>query len=102
MIKRNNSIAGIALGRAGNKYHHIGPVFGGNINDVKTLIVSAANKLKDQPIVVDVLSDKKDLISWLNTKGFTVQRKFIRMSKGANLFQGNVDNQYLICGPEFG
>ena len=102
MIKSNNLITGIALGRAGNKYHHIGPVFGNNINDVKTLIASAANKLKNQPIVVDVLSDKNDLIVWLITNGFTVQRKFVRMYKGANLFQGNVENQYLICGPEFG
>ena len=42
MIKRNSLIAGIALGREGNKYHHIGPVFGSNINDVKALIASAA------------------------------------------------------------
>ena len=102
MFKRNNLITGIALGRTGNKYHHIGPVFGNNINDVKTLIASAANKLKDQPIVVDVLSDKNDLIVWLITNGFTVQRKFVRMYKGANLSQGNVESQYLICGPEFG
>jgi len=102
MIKRNNAIAGIALGRAGNKYHHIGPVFAQNINDVKSLIASAANELKHQPIVADVLFDKKDLISWLNTNGFTVQRKFVRMYKGENLFSGNAGNQYLICGPEFG
>lgn len=102
MIKKNNLITGIALGREGNKYHHIGPVFGNDINDVKALIASAANKLKDQPIVVDVLVDKNELITWLNTNGFTVQRKFVRMYKGENLFPGNVGSQYLICGPEFG
>ena len=102
MLKRNNSIAGIALGRAGSKYHHIGPVFAQNINDVKRLIASAANALKNKPVVVDVLFDKKDIITWLNTNGFTVQRKFVRMYKGENLFPGNVRNQYLICGPEFG
>ena len=102
MIKRNSLITGIALGRVGNKYHHIGPVFAQNINDVKRLIASAVNELKRQPIVVDVLFDKKDLISWLNTNGFVVQRKFMRMYKGEYLFPGNVRNQYLICGPEFG
>ena len=102
MIKRNNLITGIALGRAGNKYHHIGPVFAANIDDAKKLIASAVNELKHQPIVVDVLFDKKDLISWLHANGFSIQRKFVRMYKGKNLFPGNVDNQYLICGPEFG
>jgi GNAT superfamily N-acetyltransferase len=102
MIKRNNLIAGIALGRAGNKYHHIGPVFAQNIHDVKRLIASAANELRHEPIVADVLCDKKDLISWLNTNRFTVQRKFVRMCKGKNLYPGNIKNQYLICGPEFG
>ena len=102
MIKRNNLIAGIALGRVGSKYHHIGPVFAQNINDVKRLIASASNELKHQPVVADVLFDKKDIISWLNTNGFAEQRKFMRMNQGENLFPGNVRDQYLICGPEFG
>jgi len=102
MIKRNNLITGIALGRAGNKYHHIGPVFAANIDDAKKLIASAVNELKHQPIVVDVLFDKKDLISWLHANGFSIQRKFVRMYKGKNLFPGDIGNQYLICGPEFG
>ena len=102
MFKRNNLITGIALGRTGNKYHHIGPVFAANIDDAKKLIASAVNELNHQPIVVDVLFDKKDLISWLHENGFTIQRKFVRMYKGKNLFPGDIGNQYLICGPEFG
>lgn len=102
MIKRNNLIEGVALGRVGNKYHHIGPVFAANISDAKNLINSALNELKNKPVVADVLFDKKDIISWLNTNGFTVQRKFMRMYKGEDLFPGNIRNQYLICGPEFG
>ena len=102
MFKRNNLITGIALGRTGNKYHHIGPVFAANIDDAKKLIASAVNELKHQPIVVDVMFDKKDLISWLHENGFTIQRKFVRMYKGKNLFPGDIGNQYLICGPEFG
>lgn len=102
VIKRNNLIEGVALGRVGNKYHHIGPVFAANISDAKNLINSALNELKNKPVVADVLFDKKDIIGWLNTNGFTVQRKFVRMYKGENLSPGNGTNQYLICGPEFG
>ena len=41
LLKRNDSIAGFALGRKGNRYHHVGPVFGSNITDVKILIKRA-------------------------------------------------------------
>ena len=102
MIKRNNLITGIALGRAGNKYHHIGPVFAADIIDAKNLINSVLNELKNKSVVVDVISEKNDLIGWLKLNGFSTQRKFVRMYKEQNLFPGNVSNQYLICGPEFG
>jgi len=102
LLKRNNSIAGFALGRDGNKYHQVGPVFGSTINDVKMLIRKALKELINQPVIMDVLSEKEDLISWLNSIGFTMQRHFVRMYKKENLFPGIVNEQYLICGPEFG
>ncbi|HZJ61158.1 MAG TPA: GNAT family N-acetyltransferase [Chitinophagaceae bacterium] len=102
LLKRNNSIAGFALGRDGNKYHHVGPVCGSTINDVKMLIRRALKELIYQPVVIDVLSEKEDLISWLHSIGFTMQRHFVRMYKKENLFPGIVNKQYLICGPEFG
>ena len=102
LLKRNNSIAGFALGRDGNKYHQVGPVCGSTINDVKMLIRRALKELINQPVVIDVLSEKEDLISWLHSIGFTMQRHFVRMYKKENLFPGIVNKQYLICGPEFG
>ena len=102
LLKRNNSISGFALGREGNKYHHVGPVFGSTINDVKMLIRKALKELINQPVVLDVLNEKEDLINWLNSIGFTMQRQFVRMYKKENSFPGIVNKQYLICGPEFG
>jgi len=102
LLKRNNSIAGFALGREGNKYHQVGPVVGSTINDVQILIRKALKKLNNQPVVVDVLCDKEDLINWLTSIGFTMQRHFVRMYKKENSLPGIVNKQYLICGPEFG
>ena len=102
LLKRNNSITGFALGRKGNKYHQVGPVFASNINDVKMLIRKALEELINQPVVMDVLSEKEDLINWLNSIGFIMQRQFVRMYKKENPFPGIINNQYLICGPEFG
>jgi hypothetical protein len=102
LLKRNNSIAGFALGREGNKYHQIGPVFASNINDVKILIRKALKELTNQPVVMDVPCEKEDLINWLNSMGFIIQRHFVRMYKKENPFPGIINKQYLICGPEFG
>ena len=102
MLSRNNRIAGFALGREGNKYHQIGPVMASNSEDAKMLITKSLAKLIDQPVVVDVLCDKEDLIDWLNSIGFIKQRHFIRMYKKENPFPGIISKQYLIVGPEFG
>lgn len=102
LVKRNNRITSFVLGRDGNKYHHIGPVVASNTTDAKILITKALKKLTNQPIVVDVLCDKKDLLNWLNSIGFIEQRHFIRMYKKENTLPGITGNQYLICGPEFG
>jgi GNAT superfamily N-acetyltransferase len=102
VLKQSNRVTGFVLGRNGSNYHHVGPVTASNITEAKALITNAFRKLIDQPVVVDVLNDKKDLIAWLNSIGFTRQRHFIRMYKKENPFPGISNNQYLICGPEFG
>lgn len=102
LVKRNNRITGFALGRSGNKYQQIGPVIASNSDEAKILIINALKKLINQPVVVDVLCDKEDLLSWLSSIGFIKQRHFVRMYKKENTRPGITGNQYLICGPEFG
>ena len=102
MLKRNHSVTGFALGRAGRKYQQIGPVIASDFIDAKILITKLLKQSDDKPIVVDVLNDKVDLIEWLTIIGFVRQRHFMRMYRNNNPFPGNMDQQYLICGPEFG
>jgi len=102
LLRQNNSIVGAALGRKGNKYHQLGPVIGSNIHEVRILVKKALNDLTGQPVVMDILCDKEDLITWLNTLGFVRQRHFVRMYQTQNPFPGNIKKQYAICGPEFG
>lgn len=101
-LKRDNKLVGFVLGRDGNKYQHLGPVVAQTTADARILISKALESLNNQPAVVDVLRDKEDLISWLHSIGFIEQRHFIRMYKDENHFPGEIDKQYLICGPEFG
>jgi predicted N-acetyltransferase YhbS len=102
LLRKNNSIVGFALGRTGYKYHHVGPVSASNINDVKTLIKTALRELAHKAVVMDILCDKEDLITWLDFLGFAPQRQFVRMYKTRNPFPGIIAKQYAICGPEFG
>jgi len=102
LLKRDNSIIGFALGRRGNRFHQVGPVFASNINDVKLLVRKALKELNNRPVVIDVLCDKENLITWLESFGFAPQRHFVRMYKTQNPFPGIIDKQYAICGPEFG
>lgn len=102
MVKRNNSVAGFVLGRAGRKYNQIGPVMAYDTALAKVLITKSLKESENKPLVVDVLNDKVDLMRWLISIGFTPQRTFVRMYLNKNPFPGSIDYQYLICGPEFG
>ena len=102
MMRQEDRITGVALGRDGSKYNHVGPVLAANTADAKILIVEALKGLTNKPVVIDVLCDKEELVNWFHSIGFTQQRGFTGMYKNGNPFPGMMDNQFLICGPEFG
>ena len=102
LLKKNNQIAGYALGRDGTRFNQIGPVSALTTNDAKILIAEALKNLTGKPVVMDIIEDKKDLSDWLNSIGFINKRPFIRMYYKDNPYPGILNRQYLICGPEFG
>ena len=102
MIRREGKITGVVLGRKGSRFFQIGPVLAANENDAKILIKKVISGLKRQPFVVDVPEEKKEFTKWLIGLGFQAQRPFIRMYQNENLFPGIPEQQFLICGPEFG
>lgn len=102
LLRQNGRINGIALGRKGNRFHHIGPVYASCPDFAKKLILKSLENIESQPAVVDIPEDKTELTEWLNSLGFTMQRYFVRMCRNENVFAGLTENQFLICGPEFG
>jgi GNAT superfamily N-acetyltransferase len=101
-VKRNGKITAFALGRSGRKYHQIGPVFASSLIETIVLISQTLLKLAGKPLVVDVPAEKVELINWLNSIGFVRERDFVRMYLNENSCTGKPENQFLICGPEFG
>ncbi len=102
MLRQDGKIIGIALGRKGYRYHQIGPILTSTTENAKKLIAKSLEGFEFLPVVIDILGDKKELINWLCTIGFTKQRYFVRMYQNKNTNPGNPENQFLICGPEFG
>ena len=101
-LKKDNSPEGYAFGRAGSRFNYVGPVNALTQESARELILKSLKSLNDQKIAIDILEDKVDVISWLESIGFVKQRHFVRMYLKVNPYPGIVNNQYLISGPEFG
>jgi hypothetical protein len=102
VLKKDNALSGYIFGRAGSRFNYVGPACALTQNSARLLISKAFESLNEKPVAFDILEDKSDLISWLETKGFVKQRHFVRMYLNINPFPGIVENQYLISGPEYG
>lgn len=102
VLEENNGIEGFVLGRAGYRYHHIGPVVAATTSQAILLLKKALAQLPGQPVVIDVPVDKKEVIQMLQELDFVEQRQFIRMYRNKNPFAGNVSKLFAIAGPEFG
>lgn len=102
VIRKEGKITGFTLGRQGRKYIQIGPVSASDITGAIALISHVLAGHTGKPVVADVPGDKPELIKWLNSTGFMNQRHFVRMYQYSNPIPGTTENQFLICGPEFG
>jgi ribosomal protein S18 acetylase RimI-like enzyme len=102
LLKQNARISGYIMGRIGVRSNYIGPVFALSTHEAEVLISEALKSLNNQPVTLDVHEDKIELIKWLESIGFIRQRQFVRMYLKYNPFPGQVENQYLIIGPEYG
>ena len=102
VLKKAGNIKGFALGRKGARFSQVGPVTASTTEEAKQLILKSLTGLEGKPVVIDILDDKRDLAEWLCAAGFIRERHFIRMYRNENPFPGIRENQFLVCGPEFG
>jgi len=102
VIRQGEEITGLVLGRKGNRFYQIGPLVASSTLEAKMLMTKFLKGTEGQPVVVDIPKDKKELIQWLLTLGFSSQRHFVRMFQKENPYPGSPGRQFLIAGPEFG
>jgi len=102
LVRENNSITGFCLGRQGQNFTQIGPVYASSGKHAEALIRSAINQTTGRALVVDIPAAKSETKAWLEECGFISQRPFDRMYLRNNPHPGIIDNLYLIAGPELG
>ncbi len=102
LIRENSTLLGFVLGREGNRFYQMGPLSATTENSTRLLILKVLRDLSGKPVVVDIPDEKTELCEWLISVGFEKRRYFTRMFLNDNCSPGNIDFQYLICGPEFG
>lgn len=101
-LLEKEAVSGFIFGRDGHRYHHLGPLVADSTKTASVLILQALSSLSGQAVVIDVLCEKKELIAWLEQRGFVEQRQFVRMYKGRNVFPEKADHLFAIAGPELG
>ncbi|MRI01318.1 GNAT family N-acetyltransferase [Kriegella sp. EG-1] len=101
-LKKDGEVTGFVLSRNGSQYFHVGPLISQSVTDSKLLLSKVFLNITNIPILVDLLEEQTELLTWLISNGFLIQRSFKRMYLKNNVCNASVKNQYLIAGPELG
>ncbi len=101
-LEKEGKLAGYVLGRNGARYTQIGPLSAETTEDAETLVLAAARHYAGQPVVLDIIRDKRELQASLIALGFTVQRSFVRMYLSPPAAPIAPGRYFLIAGPELG
>lgn len=100
-IKEDEQFKGYLLSRFGTNYTQLGPIIAESEDVAKKLVEHGLNRING-PIVIDIPVDKVGLIKWVESRGFQIQREFIRMYLKSNHYAGQLEKCFGIAGPEYG
>ena len=102
VLEQDGRVCGYVLGRDGREAPQIGPLLAESADAAPLLLHDALQPLPDQPVYVDLLDRRLDLLPWLQQLGFAFQRPFTRMVHGAEVAPGDPAAIVLAAGPELG
>jgi ribosomal protein S18 acetylase RimI-like enzyme len=94
---------GYLFARPGENAHQIGPWIGKEPEAAEELLKAGINTLAGKAVFLDIVQAVNPYAETMLEKyGFTMQREFIRMFHGKNLFPGHPAAVYAIAGVEKG
>jgi hypothetical protein len=101
VAERGGKICGYLLGRDGREARQLGPLVAEDLPAAQALLAHALARVP-APLYIDIVDRHTSLRSWALLQGFSVQRPFTRMVRGAERAPGNNESVMLVAGPELG
>ncbi len=95
-------VKGYCFGRPGFLYEQLGPVVAQDQEIAANLVSACLKSQAGKTVVLDVPHFHPAWLSWLEGRGFSPARSFMRMRRGENSCPGLPDRMFAIAGPEFG
>jgi hypothetical protein len=102
VARKGADVVGYCFGRPGYLYQQLGPIVAESEGIARSLAARCLSGQEGRRIAVDVPASAMEWTRWLESAGFSIERRFLRMRRGDNLSPGIPDLQFAIAGPEFG
>jgi GNAT superfamily N-acetyltransferase len=102
LARHSGALLGYCFGRPGHLYSQLGPIVAGDTEIARALIAKSLSPQTGIRIAIDVPKHATELIHWMESASFIVERPFLRMRRGTLSSPGQPDQVYAIAGPEFG
>lgn len=94
--------ASVALLRRGHHAWHIGPVYSEHPEGARRVMDRALSVVGDAPVYMDVVAEQEELIRYMESKSFVMQRPFLRMVVGEAIQTAPPGMLVATAGPEYG
>jgi GNAT superfamily N-acetyltransferase len=101
VCEREGRLAGFTLGRDGRESCQLGPLVARDADSANALLAAGLGKAQP-PVYLDLVARAAGLETWLLDRGFSLQRPFTRMVRGAARAPGDASLVYCPAGPELG
>jgi predicted N-acetyltransferase YhbS len=102
VARHGADVLGYCFGRPGYLYRQLGPIVAESAGVARSLAGRCLSGQEGKGIAIDVPALAVEWTRWLESSGFRIERRFLRMQRGENLSPGIPDRQFAIAGPEFG
>jgi predicted N-acetyltransferase YhbS len=102
VARNGGDVLGYCFGRPGYLYQQLGPIVAENAGIARNLVERCFSMQAGKRIAIDAPEFAAEWTRWLESAGFRIERRFLRMRRGENLSPGCFERQFAIAGPEFG
>lgn len=99
-VAGGDAVEGFLLGRHGHAFDHLGPLVARDEQVARALVDRCLAAHTGRPFILDA-PPHEAWTRWLASRGFTVQRPFLRMYRGPRRHEERLDRIFAIAGAEF-